>query len=169
MLLNCQDEILTKYYSYHGCGRCYLDGTNETAIFGCINRTFNPFCKNPIDINNKISKSTRYQIKKKRLATRKYVRKYFNYLNFLENIKDTQSDSDCSKDSFDYDTETESETESKAATTQNQNSNLKPELTGENLIIDIAKNNVKTETGEVLVINITLKRELDTKQNPENK
>ena len=76
--------------TYHGCGKCYLDGTNEIAFFGCSNRTFNPFCKDPIDVNNKISKSARSQIKKKPLATRKYIRKYFNYLNYLENIKDTQ-------------------------------------------------------------------------------
>ena len=148
--------------AYHGCGKCYLDGTNEIAYFGCSNKTFNPFWKKPIGANNKISKSTRFQVKKKLQATRKYIRKYFNYLLYLEN-KDTQSSSDYNTDFSDYDTDTE--TDSEAETAQNQNSNLKPELIGENLITDITKNNVKTETDEVLVINITQKPE----QNPDNK
>ena len=118
--------------TYHGCGKCFLDGTNEIAFFGCSNRAFNPLWKDPIDVNNKISKSTRSQIKKKPLATRKYIRKYFNYLNYLENIKDTKSDSDCSIDSFDYNTDTDTEIKPEADTAQNQNSNLKPELTSEN-------------------------------------
>ena len=81
---------------------------------------------------------------------------------YLEN-KDTQSSSDYNTDFSDYDTDTE--TDSEAETAQNQNSNLKPELTSENLIIDITKNNVKTETDELLLINITQKPE----QNPDNK
>ena len=149
--------------AYHGCGKCYLDVTNEIAYFSNnSNKTFNPFWKNPIDANNKISKPTRYQIKKKPVARRKYIRKYFNYLLYLEN-KDTQSSSDYNTDFSDYDTDTE--TDSEAETAQNQNSNLNPELIGENLITDITKNNVKTETDEVLVINITQKPE----QNPDNK
>ena len=159
------------FIAYHGCGKCYLDGTNEIAYYGCSNKTFNPFWKNPIDVNNKISKSTRSQFKKKPLVTRKYVRKYFDYLLYLEN-EDTQSSSDWNTDSSDaetdltdYGSDTDTETNSKAETAQVQNSNLKPELTGENLIIDITKNNVKTETDEVLVIDITQKPE----QNPDNK
>ena len=159
------------FIAYHGSGKCSLDGANEIACYGCSNKTFNPFWKNPIDVNNKISKSTRSQVKKKPLATRKYVRKYFDYLLYLEN-KDTQSSSDWNTDSSDVDTDltdygsdTDTETNSKAETAQIQNSNLKPELTGENLIIDITKNNVKTETDEVLVIDITQKPE----QNPDNK
>ena len=132
--------------AYHGCGKCYLDVTNEIAYFSNnSNKTFNPFWKNPIDANNKISKPTRYQIKKKPVARRKYIRKYFNYLLYLEN-KDTQLSSDYKTgfsdndtDLTDYDTDTDTETNSKAETTQNQNSNLKSELTGENLIIDITK------------------------------
>ena len=119
---------------YHGCGKCYLDGTNEIAYFGCINKTFNPFWKNPIDANNKISKSTSSQIKKKPVATRKYIRKYFNYLLYLEN-KDTQSSSDYNTGFSNYDTDTETETDPEAETAQNQNSNLEPELTGENLTL----------------------------------
>ena len=85
------------FIAYHGCGKCYLDGTNEIAYFGCSNKTFNPFWKKPIGANNKISKSTRFQVKKKLQATRKYIRKYFNYLLYLEN-KDTQSSSDYNTD-----------------------------------------------------------------------
>ena len=166
------------FIAYHGCGKCYLDGTNEIAYYGCSNKTFNPFWKNPTDVNNKISKSTRSQVKKKPLATRKYVRKYFDYLLYLEN-KDTQSSSDWNTDSSDADTDltdygsdTDTETNSKPETAQIQNSYLKPELTGENLITDITKNNAKTETDKVLVINITQKPEQNPdnkKQNPDNK
>ena len=81
------------FIAYHGCGKCYLDGTNEIAYYGCSNKTFNPFWKNPIEVNNKISKSTRSQLKKKPQATRKYLRKCFNYLHYLKN-KETQSSSD---------------------------------------------------------------------------
>ena len=143
------------FIAYHGCGKCYLDGTNEIAYYGCSNKTFNPFWKNPIDVNNKISKSTRSQVKKKPQATRKYVRMYFNYLLYLKN-KDTQSSSDWTTDYdtdlTDYESDTDTETNPEAETAQIQNSNLKPELTGENLIIDNTKNNVKTEADEVLVI-----------------
>ena len=148
------------FIAYHGSGKCSLDGANEIACYGCSNKTFNPFWKNPIDVNNKISKSTRSQVKKKPQATRKYVRKYFNYLFYLKN-KDTQSSSDWTTDYdtdlTDYESDTDTETNPEAETAQIQNSNLKPESTSEYLIIDITKNNVKTETDEVLVINITQK------------
>ena len=156
------------FIAYHGCGKFYLDGTKEIAYYDWSNKIFNPFWKNPIDVNNKISKSTRSQVKKKPLATRKYIRKYFNDLHYLKN-KDTQSSSDWDtdysdddSDLTDYQSDTDTETNSKAETAH---SNQKPELTGENLVIDITKNNVKTETDEVLVINITQKPE----QNPDNK
>ena len=155
------------FIAYHGCGKFYLYGTNEIAYYGYSNKTFNPFWKNPIDVNNKISKSTRSQVKKKPLATRKYIRKYFNDLHYLKN-KDTQSSSDWDtdysdddSDLTDYQSDRDTETNSKAETAH---SNQKPELTGENLVIDITKNNIKTETDEVLVSNITQKSE----QNPDN-
>ena len=131
--------------------------------------------KKPNRLNKKISKSTRSQVKKKTQVTRKYVRKYFNYLFYLKN-KDTQSSSnwttDYETDLTSYESDTDTETNPEAETAQIQKSNLKPELTGENLIIDITKNNVKTETDEVLVINITEKPEKNPdnkKQNPDNK
>ena len=68
-----------------------------------------------------------------------------------------------------YQSDTDTETNSKAETAH---SNQKPELTGENLVTDITKNNVKTETDEVLVINITQTPEQNPdnkKQNPDNK
>ena len=78
------------FITYHGCGKCYLHGTNEIAKFGCANPTFNPFWKKQIHANNKISKSTRSRINNKTLTTRKYVKKYFHYLKGIENNKDTQ-------------------------------------------------------------------------------
>ena len=162
------------FIAYHGCGKFYLDGTNEIVYYVCSNKTLNPFWKNPIDVNNKISKSTRSQVKKKPLATRKYIRKYFNDLHYLKN-KDTQSSSDWDTDYSDDDSDltdyqSDTETNSKAETAH---SNQKPELTGENLVIDITKNNVKTETDEVLVINITRNQNkiqtTNNKKIPDNK
>ena len=102
------------YIVFHGCGACYLDGTNEIIKCGCSNGTFNPFWKKPIDVTNKISKSTRSQIKNKPYTAKKYVKKYFRHLKFLENNKDTQwSDysTDYSTDCSDYaESESESET-----------------------------------------------------------
>ena len=84
------------FITHHGCGNCCIDGTNEIANTHCPKATFNPFWKRPIDVNTKIWKSARTQIKKKPYATKKYVKKYFRYLRFLENNKDTQwSDTGC--------------------------------------------------------------------------
>ena len=44
------------YITYHGCGNCYLDGTNAIAKFGCEKLTNNPFWKRPIDVTKKIAK-----------------------------------------------------------------------------------------------------------------
>ena len=41
---------------YHGCGRCYLDGTNELIADneGCTMPTSNPFWKRPENSSNRI-------------------------------------------------------------------------------------------------------------------
>ena len=46
---------------YHGCGPCYLDGTNELIADneGCTMPTNNPFWKKPEDSYSRISKLTR--------------------------------------------------------------------------------------------------------------
>ena len=74
---------------YHGCGRCYLDGTNELIADneGCTMPTNNPFWKKPEDSYNRISKSTRSKLKKKTYATSTYCKKYFSYLKSI-NSKD---------------------------------------------------------------------------------
>ena len=74
---------------YHGCGRCYLDGTNELIADneGCTILTNNPFGKKPEDSYNKISKSTRSKFKKKTYATLIYCKKFFSYLKSI-NSKD---------------------------------------------------------------------------------
>ena len=58
------------FVKYHGCGNCYIDGTNMLIETGrkCIAATNNPFWKRPIDSNSKIAKSTRNELKIKSRA-----------------------------------------------------------------------------------------------------
>ena len=71
--------------NYHGCGNGYLDRTNKIVPEGrkCIMPTQNPFWKNPIHTSNKIAKSTRSQIKKKRKAKKYYIRRYAKYVRIF--------------------------------------------------------------------------------------
>ena len=42
------------FVTYHGCGKCYLDGTNELlGNRSCLMRANNPFWKKPEDTCNK--------------------------------------------------------------------------------------------------------------------
>ena len=65
---------------YHGCGRCYLDGTNELIANkeGCTIPTNNPFWKRPEDSFNRISKSTRSKFKKIDIRKFKLLQKIFH-------------------------------------------------------------------------------------------
>ena len=64
---------------YHGCGRCYLDGTNELIADneGCTMATINPFWKKPEDSSNRISKLTKRKLKKKDICNFKLLQKIF--------------------------------------------------------------------------------------------
>ena len=147
MRRNIKIKFSQNFITYHGCSNCYIDGTNEIANTQCSKATFNPFRKRPIDVNSKIWKSTRTQIKKKPYATKIYVKKYFRYLKFLENNKDTQW-----SDYSDYETASESETELEKRWSK----------TGEDLVIDIKPEVETTQTGKDLIIDIKL--EVETKQ-----
>ena len=70
---------------YHGCGRCYLDGTNELIADneGCTMPTNNPFWKKPEDSYNRISKSTRSKLKKRHMQLRHIVKNISVILNRL--------------------------------------------------------------------------------------
>ena len=65
---------------YHGCGRCYLDGTNELIANkeGCTIPTNNSFWKRPEDSFNRISKSTRSKFKKIDIRKFKLLQKIFH-------------------------------------------------------------------------------------------
>ena len=73
-------NITQTFVTYHGCGNCYIDGTNKIVPKGrrCINPTHNPFWKNLVDVRNKVQ--TRAQIKSKVKADRNFVLRYQNYL-----------------------------------------------------------------------------------------
>ena len=69
-------NIRQTFVTYHGCGNCYIDGTNKIVPKGrrCINPTHNSFWKNVVDVRNKVQ--TRIQIKSKVKADRNFVRRY---------------------------------------------------------------------------------------------
>ena len=127
------------FVSYHGCGHCYLNGTNKLVPKGkkCIMPTNNPFRKNPVDTSNKIAKSTRTQLKIKAKANRSYVKRYLKFLKaFQENkFEDGSWSTDYSTDdeSNGYSSDNESISGNTTETEQNLTDN---ELTGENLIIE---------------------------------
>ena len=65
---------------------------------------FSPIWKRPEDSNNKIAKSTRNQLKWKSHANRSYCRKYFNYLNLI-NQKNYKFDFSWKPEFSDYSTD----------------------------------------------------------------
>ena len=80
-----------KFVTYHGCGLCYINGTNlmQSNSRSCFFPTHEPFWKDPKDTSNRIPKSTRNQLKKKTFATRNYCKRYFNYLRKVKRISTT--------------------------------------------------------------------------------
>ena len=69
------------FVTYHGCGYCYVDGTNILqGTTRCFFPIHNPFWKEPCDASNRIAKSTRNQLQKKSIATRSYCKEYFKYI-----------------------------------------------------------------------------------------
>ena len=83
----------------------YVDGTNQ--IEEPNNRCFLPIWKRPEDSNNKIAKSARNQLKWKSHTNRSYCRKYFNYLNLI-NQKNYKFDFSWKPEFSDYSTDDES-------------------------------------------------------------
>ena len=116
------------FVSYHGCGKCYLDGTNTLVPIGrkCVMQTNSPSWKNPIDTNSKIVKSTGTQLKINAIANRSYVIKYLRFKKALEENK-------FGDESNGYNSDNESISGNATEIEQNLTDN---ELTGENLIID---------------------------------
>ena len=124
------------FISYHGCSKCYLDGTNALVPIGrkCVMQTNNLFWENPIDTNSKIAKSMRMQLKIKARANRSYVTKYLRFKKALEENKfGDESDYSTDDESNSYNSDNESISGNATETEQNLTDN---ELTGENLIID---------------------------------
>ena len=69
------------FVTYHGCGTCYIDGTNvlEGTTTKCFFPIHNPFWKEPCDTSNRIAYSTRNQLPQE--ATAKSI---------LNTVKDTK-------------------------------------------------------------------------------
>ena len=123
------------FVTYHGCGQCYLDGTNKIVPEGrkCIMPTDNPFWKKPIDTCNKIAKSRRAQIKNKAKANRGYVRRYAKYVRVFHKKNGilTMLFGDYSSDN-----ELNSNASISGNATETVHNISDNEVTGENLIID---------------------------------
>ena len=161
-----------KYYTFvtcHGCGNCYIDGTNEIVPKGrhCINSTHNTFWKNLVVVRNKVQ--TRAQIKSKVKADRNFVRRYQKYLRVFSKSKDYFSSDDFSSN-YSSTSEDESDNESTTCNASITECNVSDtELnTGENLIIN---ENIKNEHEHEhpLSCSCTETQTLNNTQNPDNK
>ena len=65
------------FVTYHGCNlHCFKDGTRKQVSYHCSKPTLFPYWKHPKDATNSIAKSTRAQLKIKRLATLEDINQY---------------------------------------------------------------------------------------------
>lgn len=122
------------FVSYHGCGNCYLDGTNQLVTKNKLffMPTHDPFWKRPKDSCNRIARSTTSKLKVKPMASRSYRKKYFRFVRSVEakNYEYLQWSSESSSDD-----ESNSYSSDNDSTTTNTEQKLPDnKLTGENLI-----------------------------------
>ena len=150
-------EFSQKFVTYHGCGLCYVDGTNliQSNSRLCFFPTHEPFWKDPKDTSNKTGRSTR-----------NYCKRYFNYLRKVKHVGTTVFDqwTGSSKDSVN--TYYSDDDESILSSNLKSNSDIKTENTIEkgetceivnstaSIIIINSENNVSNNelTGEGLII-----------------
>ena len=76
-----------KFVVFHGCGAWYHDGTNKIVRKNgkCICPSYEPFRKKPNDVPNKVE--TRAQLKLKSIVKKEYVRRYFRFINAIDENK----------------------------------------------------------------------------------
>ena len=113
----------------------YKDGTRQIILKTCSRPTVNPFWKNPEHVTSRVVKSTRAQLKNKPLAFKSDLKAYINRFNLvhkseakqvLEWVGDYSSSESYTDSDSDYYIDTNSVPDK-----------LMPNLTGDNLIIDI--------------------------------
>ena len=96
------------FIQYHDCDKLYKDGTRQLVKHSCSKPTSYPFWKDIKDVTNKVAQSTRGQLKLKPVASQSEILSYRNRI-----ISDTNTNI----------------VEFKPVI-------IRPELTGDNLIID---------------------------------
>ena len=162
-------NIMQTFVSYHGCGNCYIDGTNKIDPKGrrCINPTHDPFWKNLLEVRNKVQ--TIAQIKSKVKADRNFIRRYQEYLKVFSKSIDYFSSDDFS---LNYSSTSEGELDNESTTcnasiTEHDVSDTELN-TAENLIID---ENIKNEHEHEhpLSCSHAETQTLNNTQNPDNK
>ena len=113
----------------------YKDGTRQVILKTCSRPTVNPFWKNLEHVTSRVVKSTRAQLKNKPLAFKRDLKAYINRFNLghkseakqvLEWVGDYSSSESYTDSDSDYYIDTNSVPDK-----------LMPNLTGDNLIIDI--------------------------------
>ena len=126
---------LNTFVKYHNCMIGYKDGTRQIILKTCSRPTVNPFWKNPEHVTSRVVKSTRAQLKNKPLAFKRDLKAYINRFNLghkseakqvLEWVGDYSSSESYTDSDSDYYIDTNSVPDK-----------LMPNLTGDNLIIDI--------------------------------
>ena len=143
------------FVQYHGCGNSYLDGTNMLIETGrrCAAPTYNPFRKRPIDVNNKIAKSTRNKLKIKSRAFRSYMLHYAKFAkNFHKNEYHEPYFID-DNESLDIDTDSEnSDIESNESTAGNATETEQNLTDSELNKLETEEKSMNTNTGDTLII-----------------
>ena len=76
-----------KFVVFHGCGAWYHGGTNKIVRKNGkgICPSYEPFRKKPNDVPNKVE--TRAQLKLKSIVKKEYVRRYFRFINAIDENK----------------------------------------------------------------------------------
>ena len=159
-------NIMQTFVTYHGCGNCYIDGTNKIVPKGrrCIKPTYNPFWKNLINVRNRVQ--TRAQIKSKPKANRNFVRRHQKYLRVFSTLKNYFRSDDLYSSPSEDKSDHESTTCNASVTEHNLSD--KELNTGENLIIN---ENIKNEHEHehLLLCSCTETQTLNNTQNADNK
>ena len=157
-----------KFVTYHGCGSCYVDGTNLIQSNSRLYffPTHESFWKDPKDTSNKIARSTRNHLEKKTFATKSYCKRYFNHLRKIKHVDTTVFNQWTSRSEDSVDTYYSDEDESILNSNLKSNSDIKTENTIEKgeafgvvnstapMIIINSENNVSNNelAGEDLII-----------------
>ena len=143
---------LNTFVKYHGCNIGHKDGTRQIILKTCPRPTDYPFWKNPKHVTSRVAKSTRAQLRLKPLAFKKDIKSYINRYNLGHRSK-ARRVLQCFGDYTSSESYTDTDSDYYSDTNSLPDNSI-PNLTGDNLVIDI-----KPEP----------EPELELKTNPDNK